>query len=436
MRSEYMSDFVSHMEPKLISWRQSFHSYPELGFMEYVTTYRLGKVLEGLGFTIHLGEEALERDARLGVPNKTELDKHELQAKAKGVEESWLAKMRGGLTGLVATWDTERPGDHVAFRFDIDALPITETKDTNHIPAKEGFHSMIDQTMHACGHDGHMTIGLGVASYIAAYQSILKGKFTLLFQPAEEGGRGAKAMTEKGWLDNVDYFYSGHIGIQSLPIGTIAATVDGFLASSKFNVTFSGVASHAGMHPELGKNALLAAAVSATNLYTIPRHSDGITRINVGKMVAGSGRNIIPSDAFLEMETRGETKKINEYMLTEATRIIKAAAGMHDVTCEITPVGITEEMICSEALIPTIIEACKSSDYIKEVLPVAKVSGSEDASFMMNRVQQQGGKATYLLFGTELNYPHHHQAFDFQEDVLPIALDAFIKIIEGGSGIE
>ena len=55
MRSEYMSDFVSHMEPKLISWRQSFHSYPELGFMEYVTTYRLGKVLEGLGFTIHLG---------------------------------------------------------------------------------------------------------------------------------------------------------------------------------------------------------------------------------------------------------------------------------------------------------------------------------------------------------------------------------------------
>ncbi|MBP2078841.1 amidohydrolase [Oceanobacillus polygoni] len=428
-----MSDFIKSIEAELITWRRLFHQYPELGFMEYITTYRLGKELEKLGFTIHLGEEALDHDARLGIPNEADLNEHELLAKAEGVEASWLAKMSGGLTGLVATWDTGRPGDHVAFRFDIDALPITETKDTNHIPAKEGFLSTTEQTMHACGHDGHMTIGLGVATFIATHQSSLKGKFTLLFQPAEEGGRGAKAMTEKGWLDDVDYFYSGHIGIQSLPIGTVAATTEGFLASSKLNVTFTGVSSHAGMHPELGRNALLAAAVTATNLYAIPRHSDGITRINVGKMVAGSGRNIIPSDAYLEIETRGETRQVNDYMLAEATRIIKASADMYDVSYEITPVGITEEMVCSETLIPKITKACQSSDYVKEVLPIAKVSGSEDASFMMNRVQQHGGKATYMLFGTELKYPHHHPSFDFQENVLAVALDTFIKIIEGGS---
>ncbi|WP_337017784.1 amidohydrolase, partial [Oceanobacillus massiliensis] len=345
--------------------------------------------------------------------------------------EDWLAKMRGGLTGLAAVWDTGKDGDHAAFRFDIDALPIKETEDGSHIPAAKSFLSENEGKMHACGHDGHMTIGLGVAAYIAASQSTLTGKYTLLFQPAEEGGRGARAMTEKGWLDDVDYFYSGHIGIQSLPVGTIAATTKGFLASSKINASFTGVSSHAGMHPELGRNALLAAAAAATNLYAIPRHSDGITRVNVGKMVAGSGRNIIPGEAYLEVETRGQTQEISTYMLQEATRIIKAAADMHQVTCTITPVGVTEEMVCSEELIPFIRQACKSSVYVKEVLPVANVSGSEDASFMMNRVQEHGGKATYMLFGTELKYPHHHPSFDFQEEVLAVAVESFVKIIEG-----
>ncbi|WP_010647788.1 amidohydrolase [Oceanobacillus massiliensis] len=426
-----MSDFMKEIIPKLISWRRSFHHYPELGFMEYVTTYRLGKELEKLGFTVHIGKDALKASARLGIPEGKDLAAHEQEAAEAGVAEDWLAKMRGGLTGLAAVWDTGKDGDHAAFRFDIDALPIKETEDGSHIPAAKSFLSENEGKMHACGHDGHMTIGLGVAAYIAARQSTLTGKYTLLFQPAEEGGRGARAMTEKGWLDDVDYFYSGHIGIQSLPVGTIAATTKGFLASSKINASFTGVSSHAGMHPELGRNALLAAAAAATNLYAIPRHSDGITRVNVGKMVAGSGRNIIPGEAYLEVETRGQTQEISAYMLQEATRIIKAAADMHHVTCTITPVGVTEEMVCSEELIPFIQQACKSSVYVKEVLPVANVSGSEDASFMMNRVQEHGGKATYMLFGTELKYPHHHPSFDFQEEVLAVAVESFVKIIEG-----
>ncbi|WP_067728972.1 amidohydrolase [Oceanobacillus damuensis] len=431
-----MSDFVKRLEEQLVLWRRSFHQYPELGFMEYVTTYRLGKELEKLGFTLHLGEDAMDGEARLGVPEAKDLIAQENAALEAGVEESWLTKMRGGLTGLIATWDTGRTGDHIAFRFDIDALPIKESTDEMHIPYCEAFPSTNEGVMHACGHDGHMTIGLGVASFIAVNQDKLKGKFTLLFQPAEEGGRGAKAMTEKGWLDEVDYFYSGHIGIQSLPVGTIAATTKGFLASSKINVALTGFASHAGMHPELGKNALLAASAAATNLYAIPRHSGGITRINVGKLVAGTGRNIIPGEAYMEIETRGETQEINDYMLREAERIIQAAADMHNVQCEITPVGVTEEMVCSEELIPFIQHACQSGEYVKEVIPEAQVSGSEDASFMMNRVQQHGGKATYMLFGTELKYPHHNPAFDFQEDALPVALETFVKIIKGGSQID
>lgn len=425
--------FVEKMVPTLTEWRRTFHRYPELGFMEYVTTYKLGKQIEKLGFNVHIGKNVLQEESRLGLPSDAELQTEEEEALKQGVDEKWLEKMSGGFTGLVATWDTERVGDHVAFRYDIDALPINEAKENQHIPYQGGFVSKKDDVMHACGHDGHMTIGLGVATFIAEHHKDLKGKFTLLFQPAEEGGRGARAMTEKGWLDGVDYFYSGHIGISSLPIGTVAATIKGFLATTKLNANFSGVASHAGMEPELGKNALIAATTAATQLYTIPRHSDGISRVNVGKIVAGNGRNVIPDKGYLEIEVRGETKEINHYMLKEAKRIIEAAATMYDVTVDFEVVGGAEEIKCDDKVISIIEKGRKSSSFIKEVLPTINVAGSEDASYMINKVQNNGGKATYMLFGTKLDYPHHHRLFDFQEEVLAVALETYVAIIKGGS---
>lgn len=425
-----MSDITEEKLKKLQDWRRDFHQYPELGFLEYVTTFKLKNELEKLGFQIYAGDEAMDRDARLGLPSEEAIREKEKEAEAHGVPSEFLEKMHGGMTGLVAVLDTGVNGAHTAFRFDIDALPILETTDSTHPPADAGFRSTVDGVMHACAHDGHMTIGLGVASYLSEQKSRLNGKFTLLFQPAEEGGRGARAMTEKGWLDDVDYFYSGHIGINDLPVGTVAATVKGFLASAKFNATFKGASSHAGMHPELGKNALLAAAAASTNLYAIPRHADGATRVNVGKLIAGSGRNIIPEDAYMEVETRGETETVGNYMLDEAIRITKAAAAMHQVDCAIDYVGVTEPFMCSEEVIPLVQKAVENSSFVKEVLPESAVSGSEDCSFMINRVQQRGGIATYMLFGTRLDYPHHHPAFDFQEEVLPVAVETFTSVVE------
>ncbi|SEA04282.1 aminobenzoyl-glutamate utilization protein A [Thalassobacillus cyri] len=429
-------NFTEEITPLLIEWRRTLHQNPELGFMEYYTTYRIGKELEKLGFIIHVGVDALESASRMGVPDEPLLTEQENKALHWGVEESWMEKMRGGNTGVVAIWDAEKNGEHIGFRFDIDALPIKETDAKDHFPSNHGFRSQEDGVMHACGHDGHTAIGLGLAHFIAQYNDSLTGRYTLIFQPAEEGGRGAKAITDKGWLDEVDQFYTGHIGINPYPVGTIAATTRGFLASTKLNAHFKGVASHAGMKPEEGKNALLAAATAATQLYAIPRHSGGPTRINVGKMSAGSGRNIIPEASYLEIETRGETKEINRYVLEEAKRTLHAAAMMHDVEVMIDFVGETEEIECDDSLITTITEACQSSNYVTEVLPFAKVSGSEDASFMTNTVQNNGGKATYMLFGTELPYGHHHPAFDYQETVISVAVDAYIHILKGGMSHE
>lgn len=422
--------FIEKMLPQLIKWRRSFHQEPELGFMEYITTYKIGTELRRLGYQIHIGQEVMLDQTRFGVPSEKMLIEQEDIARKWGVEEEWLRKMHGGFTGVVATIDTGKKGNHLAFRFDIDALPIHESHDKAHFPFEQQYSSKIKNVMHACGHDGHMAIGLGLATFISSNLEKLSGRFTLIFQPAEEGSRGAKAVVDKGWLDNVDYFYSGHIGIQPLELGTVAATTQGFLATTKFNVTFQGVASHAGMYPELGKNALLAAAAAVTNLYAIPRHSEGVTHINVGKLVAGNGRNIIANKSKMEVETRGETERINQHMFNYAKRIVKSAALMYDVQAYIEEVGNASAVTCNEELISHITNACTNSNYVKKVIPVITVAGSEDASHMMKRVQENGGQATYMLFGTKLKFPHHHERFDFQEELLPIALETYINIVK------
>ncbi|WP_173918256.1 amidohydrolase [Halobacillus sp. Marseille-Q1614] len=427
--------FLEHMKPQLIEWRRKLHQHPELGFMEYETTAFIAKQLEDLGFKIYIGKDALKSESRYGVPACEELKKQEQSAKAAGVPDHLMNLMKGGHTGLAALWDTEREGKHSAFRFDIDALPIEEAESEVHLPFKHSFSSQRKGVMHACGHDGHTSIGLGLAHYIFENHKHLNGTFTLLFQPAEEGGRGAKAMTDKGWLKEADHFYSGHIGIQQLPVGTIAASTRGFLASSKLNATFKGQSSHAGMKPEDGRNALLAAATAATQLYTIPRHSEGVSRVNVGKLAAGNGRNIISDKGYLELETRGETQAINQFMQQQAKRIIQSAADMHNVEALVEFVGETEEMVCDESLISSIQSACKESLFVQRVEPSAQVSGSEDASFMINEVQSHGGQATYMLFGTPLPANHHAPLFDFDEGVLTTALETYIQIVKGGHSV-
>lgn len=425
-----VEQFINELSPSLTAFRRIFHQKPELGFTEYVTTYLIGKELINLGFTVHLGKDALESTERMGVPPQEYLGLQEERAIKEGVEQSWLDKMKGGHTGLAATFDTGKPGPHMAFRFDIDALPINEGNDPDHhLPMREGFRSRYENVMHACGHDGHAAIGLGVASFLSAYKDQLSGRFTLLFQPAEEGGRGAKAMVKKGWLENVDYFASGHIGIRDTQLGRVYATTHSFLASSKINVTYKGKAAHAGLEPEKGKNALLAAAAASLHLYNIPRHSDGATRINVGKLQGGAGRNIIADEAHLEMETRGETTAINQYMQTEALRILQASGDLYGVETVIDVVGETVEAACNPEWIQWLKEVGKESPFISEIHDGLPLKASEDVTYMMNEVQNQGGKATFMVFGTGLENGHHHHRFDFEEGVLTVAVDAFARLI-------
>lgn len=420
---------MTDIQQKLTATRRKFHRFPEVGFTEFITTYEIYKTLKPMDYTLYLGDDVLLRSARVGVPGKDAFLHSYKRAAEYGVPEEFLDYVKEGTTGVIATLDTGKPGPHFAARFDIDGLPITESADEDHIPKKGDFKSLHEGEMHACGHDGHITTGLFLAEYINAEKDNLKGRFTLIFQPAEESVRGAKSVVEKGWLDDVDYFFSGHLGIRNLPVGTVSAGTTDFLASSKFDVKFTGKSAHAGVEPDSGNNSLLAASAAALNLNAIARHGKGRTRINTGTLSAGSGRNVIADTAFMEIETRGETTELNHYMYKKAKTVIQAAADMYENEAEIIDMGEAPNAACSKELIETVKEAVKHNSNITDLRDTLPLGASEDVTMMMERVVEKNGKATYMLFPFALKYGHHHPKFDLDESVLHVAVSTYIDIV-------
>lgn len=406
------------LKDKLIAVRRDVHQHPETGWTEFRTSSFIIKELQFLGFSVFFGRDIFNEKYRLGVPEPECLADCQERAVREGADPKLVQAMTGGYTGVVAVLDTGKVGKTVAFRFDIDSNDAVETGDKIYRPAAEGFASEHSKAMHACGHDGHVAIGLGLARLLAAHRDELCGKVKLIFQPAEEGVRGAYAMVNAGVVDDVDYFFSGHIGFKATTDNTIIVRTDGFLATTKLNAEFRGVSAHAGAAPEDGKNALLAAAQAAISLNTIARHSGGASRINVGVLNAGTGRNVVPDYAELKLETRGENTEVNQFMVDEAERILRACAMMYDVELQTSIVGSAPSCVPDVELGQKVAELIKEKcDYAK-VIEHASIGCSEDCSYFMERVQENGGRALFMMYGTQIAAGHHNDHFDFNEDCL------------------
>ena len=413
---------------QMIAWRRDFHRYPEAGWTEFRTASIIASELEQLGFQVEVGKEVVSEE-RMGVPSSERLEICFEQAKENGGYIEYMKKMVGGFTGVVGTLRGNKPGPTIAFRFDMDALDIVESNDSSHLPKLAGFRSHYSGVMHACGHDAHSAIGLGLAWNLARNLDQLAGTIKLIFQPAEEGVRGAKSMVDAGVVDDVDYFLGMHIGT-GIPLGTVIGGTDGFLATTKINASFTGKAAHAGAEPEKGNNALLAAASAILGLHSISNHSGGASRVNVGTCTAGDGRNIVPAHAFLELETRGENSVVHSYMHDQALAVLDGAAAMYGTTVKCEIVGAAKNCSSSEKLSELVAQAATTIEGVEEVMSHANFSaGSEDATFMMERVQQRGGLATYAIFGTTLAAGHHHEKFDVDEAVFPIVLNTWLETI-------
>ena len=370
------------MEP--VEFRRRLHAHPELSFKEHDTAAFIEQQLDELGIEHR-------RIASTGV----------------------VARIKGRKTP---------EGDRRAavLRADIDALPVTERNDCEWRSQNEG-------VMHACGHDAHTAVGLGVARWLMDHKDELVGKVKLIFQPSEEGTRGSSPMTAAGVVDDVDWFFGGHIGTEchSHEVGVCH---DVFLATVKFDVDFTGLESHAGAAPEKGRSALLAAANAAVMLSAISRTSEGDTRISVGKLVAGTGRNITPAHAHMECEVRGTTSEACDFMWEKAQTVVKGAAEMLGVEVKLTKVGEATTLKATPAAMEVVRKAAAAAKDVKEVKEITAPQASEDCTIFTRAVVAHGGNAAFFLYGCE-HHGHHRPDFDVQDTVnLEPGLEVFAGI--------
>jgi len=200
------------------------------------------------------------------------------------------------------------------------------------------------------------------------------------------------------------------------------------MASNKFDVRFTGKSAHAGANPELGHNALAAASTAVLNLLAIPRHSKGLSRINIGTLEAGPARNAVPDTALMKVETRGLVEEINDFVHEKALKIIQHAAMMYDCSYDIEYMGGTASVDCDEDLIDTVIDSIKDIEGIKEIKRSIEFGAGEDFTYMMKEVQQKGGKSTFIMLGSDLPDAHHSKKFDFDEEILMTGANIFAKL--------
>lgn len=403
--------------------RRILHTIPEEGWQEVRTTVFLIRVLEQYGYQLQYGKEI--HGVRYGVPDQKVYEK--LRERNKDVYEERFEDVFQGYTGVIAQLDTGREGEAVAFRFDLDGLAVSECSGKEHMPSREGFASQYPGSMHACGHDGHMAVGIALAHWVMVHKEELKGRFVFIFQPAEEGVRGAKSMLTSGRFPHIDRLFAMHIGL-GMETGKIGVGTRGFLGSEHMNLYFHGQPSHSGNAPEEGKNALLAAATAALAIHSLTQYRAGIARANVGIMHAGTGHNVVPGEAVLGVNLRADQEEILSDLHRRVEETVKGAAQMFENQTELEMIGVSA---CydhvNEAFAAQAEKVLKDAGFAVERDPV--FGASEDVTMLMRQVEEDGGEALHLMIGAELAGNHHSGSFDFDESALALALDAYEVLI-------
>jgi len=410
----------------LVSLRRELHRRPEPAWCEFYTTARIVEELRALGVDdIQTGRAILAEGERQGVPDEETLDAWLSRARETEVDDAVLDDIAGGYTGAMATLGNG-DGPTVGLRVDIDGLPQRESDESGHQPTEEGFRSVHEGYMHACGHDAHMTIGLGVVRELTRRE--FDGTLKVFFQPAEEVVGGGRPIAESGHLDDVDFLLAIHIGLD-YPTGEVVAGMGGFYAVSHFDAAFTGTPAHAGAQPNKGANAIQAMATAIQNLYGIARHGDGATRVNAGEVVGGTASNIIAEDAAISGEVRGETTELMEYTRDRARQVLESAAEMHDCGVDIER-GSEAPSASSDRTVADIVgDVAHSNPAVETVTPEGDLGASEDATYLMRRVQETGGLASFVGIGTDHPGGHHTATFDVDERSLDIGVDVLSDTI-------
>lgn len=404
--------------------RRDLHRYPEYGWCEYRTTANLAGMLRQAGYEIFylsdLAEVNLDMLDHSVICNETEKQR----AVREGADPGTVERLK--IPGFIARLETGRKGSSRGLRCDIDAVGVSESSSPDHLPFSLGFSSLHPGLCHSCGHDGHMALAVYTAVKIADIKDSLTGTITFIFQPAEEGCRGARALTDVSLIKNLDELYGFHLGICAKN-GEIVINPTDFLSSVKFDVEITGKSAHAGIEPEKGINALKCACRIADKLFALPDLHQG-AKFNIGKFRSENARNVICDRATFECECRCATS-------TEADKVYEAAENIIRCCCEATGCkykihtsGTAVEICNSPALLEKIrTAAIKSNLNITESRPF---KASEDCGHLIRAVQNNGGLGAYVVLGNSISSGHHSPEFDLSEEGLPRAAEFLFNLMK------
>jgi amidohydrolase len=362
------------IEDQLVAWRREFHTYPELGFRETRTSARVADVLEALGYRV-----------RSGV----------------------------GKTGVVAEWGQGPP--IVAIRADMDALPIQEAND---VP----YASQVPGVMHACGHDAHVAIALGVATLLA--QETFPGTVRLLFQPAEEVGddegvSGAPRMVQDGAMEQVEAVLALHVA-SDLPVGDVI--VDAGAASAgvdSFFVTIFGKGGHGAMPHTVVDPVYIAAHVVLALHGIVSRrlHPLDPAVISVGSIHGGKAENVIPERVDVSGTIRFMETEVQKQIHAEIERGLEIARTLGgDYTLRIKNGG--RPMVNDEGIVGLIREVVTDLLGDDHIQSRKLEMGSEDFGAFSELAPGAMFSLGCLIEGDKRR--HHDPSFDIDERCLPI----------------
>ena len=369
------------------AWRHDIHRHPELAFEEQRTAARVAELLEQFGLEVHTGV---------------------------------------GNTGVVGVLRKGSGKRMLGLRADMDALKIQEQNSFE-------YRSVNDGKMHACGHDGHTSMLLGAAQYLAS-DGNFDGSVAFIFQPAEEHGEGARAMIADGLFERfpIDSVYAIH-NFPSLETGKFAVRAGSIMAAEdNFEITINGVGHHAAM-PHLGKDAIVIGAEIVNAMQTlVSRSLDPLDSavVSFTEFVTNGTVNVVPGQVVLKGDTRSLTTAVQDLIDTTMERIVAGICVSH---------GASYEFSYQRNFIPTVntaAEAKIAASVATSVVGPENVLGdsrpamtSEDFGYML-----QARPGAYLLLGNGVEgiggCSLHNPAYDFNDEILCIGADFWVALVE------
>jgi amidohydrolase len=381
-------DEIKRLQDEMVSWRRDLHANPELGFAETRTSTFIQERLQSFAV------DEIHAFTGTGV----------------------VAVIRGQNGG----------GDQaIGLRADIDALPIPEESGVSYASNNPG-------VMHACGHDGHTSMLLGAAKYLAASRKF-KGTAYLIFQPAEEIGGGRQVVAD-GLFDRfpMQRVFGMH-NMPTMPVGEFHWRNGNMLAAASFfEIRITGLGAHAAQ-PHFGIDPIVAGSSLVSALQTIvsrsvdPKHAAVVT---VGSFQAAVAANVIPSEAVLKGTARWFDPAVGETMQSAIIRLAKCVAESYGATAEVEMHMVAQATVNDEAAMAL---ACKAATAVAGQAGVVEMAdpimGAEDFSYMLGVKQ-----GAYIMLGAkrpgQLNPMLHHPRYDFNDQILSTGAAYWAALVE------